>query len=98
MTVEHIFKENGIPFDLRMELGSKEAIKQAVAGGLGLAVLSRSTLYHGDGNELTVIDVEGFPICRACYVVRPKGKQLSLVAETFRTFLRDLVQMLAPRQ
>ena len=81
-----------------MELGSNEAIKQAVAGGLGSAVLSRSTLYPGDGNQLTVLDVEGFPIRRAWYVVRPKEKQLSVVAETFLTFLRDHVQMLGPRQ
>jgi len=98
MTVERIFKENGVPFDVRMELGSNEAIKQAVAGGLGLAVLSRSTLYPADGSELTVLDVEGFPIRRAWYVVRPKGKQLSVVAETFLAFLREHVQMLAPRR
>ena len=98
ITVERIFGENGVPFDVRMELGSNEAIKQAVAGGLGLAVLSRSTLFPGDSSELTVLDVEGFPIRRAWYVVRPKGKQLSVVAKTFLTFLRDHVQMLAPRE
>jgi len=96
MTVERVFRENKVPFDVRMELGSNEAIKQAVAGGLGLAVLSRSTLHPGGSAELTVLDVEGFPIRREWYVVRPKGKQLSVVAETFLHFLRDHVQMLAP--
>jgi DNA-binding transcriptional LysR family regulator len=97
MTVEHVFRENKVPFQVRMELGSNEAIKQAVAGGLGLTVLSRSTLYPVGTNDLAVLDVEGFPIRRAWYVVRPKGKQLSVVAETFLHYLRDHIQMLAPR-
>ena len=98
MTVEQVFKEQKLSFEIRMELGSNEAIKQAVAGGLGLAVLSRSALYPEGSKELAVLDVEGFPIRRTWYVVRPKGKQLSVVAETFLVFLRDHVQMLVPRQ
>jgi DNA-binding transcriptional LysR family regulator len=96
MTMERIFKEQNTPFEIRMELGSNEAIKQAVAGGLGLAVLSRSTLTPDGGNQLAVLDVEGFPLRRFWYVVRPKGKQLSVVADTFLAFLRAHVQMLAP--
>lgn len=97
ITVERVFEEHRVPFQIRMELGSNEAIKQAVAGGLGLAVLSRSTLSPDGGKELAVLDVEGFPIRRAWYVVRLKGKQLSVVADTFLAFLRAHVQMLAPR-
>ena len=97
MTVERVFKENNVSFDVRMELGSNEAIKQAVAGGLGLAVLSRSTLRPEGRGELIVLDVVGFPVRRAWYVVRPKDKQLSVVAEAFLHFLRDHVQMLEPR-
>lgn len=97
MTMERVFREQDTPIDIRMELGSNEAIKQAVAGGLGLAVLSRSSLSPDSGKELAVLDVEGFPIRRFWYLVRPKGKQLSVVAETFLAFLRDHVQMLTPR-
>jgi DNA-binding transcriptional LysR family regulator len=98
MTVERIFREHKVPLQIQMELGSNEAIKQAVAGGLGLTVLSRSTLHPDCSKELTVLDVQGFPIHRHWYVVRPKGKQLSVVAEAFLAFLRDHVQMLAPSQ
>jgi len=97
MTVERVFNEYRVSFQVRMELGSNEAIKQAVAGGLGLAVLSRSTLHPEAGKDLVVLDVEGFPIRRAWYVVRPKGKQLSVVAETFLHFLHEHVQLLSPR-
>jgi LysR family transcriptional regulator, low CO2-responsive transcriptional regulator len=97
MTVERIFNEKQVPLRVRLELGSNEAIKQAVAGGLGLTVLSRSTVQADVGNDLVVLDVEGFPIRRTWYVVRPKGKKLSVVANTFLDFLREHVQMLTPR-
>jgi DNA-binding transcriptional LysR family regulator len=98
MTLERVFKERGVALNVRMELGSNEAIKQAVAGGLGLAVVSLSTLnLDPSARELVVLDVEGFPIQRYWYVVRPKGKQLSVVAGTFLDFLREHSQILRPR-
>ncbi len=94
MIMERVFQEHGTPLRIKMELGSNEAIKQAVAGGLGLAILSRSTLdLDPSRNELAELDVDGFPIVRAWYVVRPKGKQMSVVAATFLEFLRGHVQI-----
>jgi len=99
MTMERVFQERNTNLRIRMELGSNEAIKQAVAGGLGLAVLSRSTLnLDPSQTELAVLDVEGFPIMRSWYVVRPRGKQSSVVAATFLEFLRTHVQIFLPRQ
>lgn len=99
MTMERVFQERGTQLKIKMELGSNEAIKQAVAGGLGLALLSRSTLnLDPSQKELVVLDVEGFPIMRAWYVVRPKGKQISVVAATFLEFLRGHIQLFIPRQ
>ena len=95
MTMERVFQERDIPLRIKMELGSNEAIKQAVAGGLGLALLSRSSLgFETSQKELVELDVEGFPILRAWYLVRPKGKQLSVVAATFLEFLRGHLQLL----
>lgn len=75
---------------VRLELGSNEAIKQAVASGLGLSVLSRHTLLpEGANTELTILDVEGFPISRQWYVVYLSGKQLSVVVNTFLDYLLD---------
>lgn len=71
-----------------MELGSNEAIKQAIAGGLGVSVLSLHTLaLEGTGGLLQPLDVKGFPLQRKWYVVYPNGKHLSAVAETFIEFL-----------
>jgi LysR family transcriptional regulator, low CO2-responsive transcriptional regulator len=81
---------------VRLELGSNEAIKQAVAGGLGLSVLSRHTLLPEAANsELTILDVEGFPISRQWYVVYLSGKQLSVVSTTFLDYLYDAADKLS---
>ena len=44
MAVERLFKAHDLRLNMRMELGSNEAIKQAIVGGLGVSVLSRHTL------------------------------------------------------
>ena len=72
---------------VRMELGSNEAIKHAVVGGLGVSVLSLHTLaLEGADGPVAILDVEHFPIHRQWYIVYPKGKELSLVARTFLEF------------
>ena len=96
ITVEREFQERGLSLRVKLELGSNEAIKQAVAGGLGLAILSRSTTRLDTAQaELVELDVEGFPIRRSWYVVWPRGKQLSVVARTFLVFLREHAELLA---
>jgi DNA-binding transcriptional LysR family regulator len=95
IAVGRMFAERGVPFRVRMELGSNEAIKQAVAGGLGLTVLSHSTLRpESEAHELAVLDVEGFPLRRHWYLVRPRDKQLSVVAATFSEFLHSNAHLL----
>jgi len=79
-----VFAEAGLRPRVRMELGSNEAIKHAIVGGLGLSILSLHTLtLEGSGGPVAVLDVEGFPIKRNWFMVHPKGKELSLVAKAF---------------
>lgn len=88
--IERLFNEFNLPLNIRMEMGSNEAIKQAVAGGLGLSILSSSTLIHEQkANELAILDVQGFPIQRYWYWVQHKDKNLSLIAQTFYDFLLE---------
>jgi DNA-binding transcriptional LysR family regulator len=97
IAVERVFEEKQTPLNVKMELGSNEAIKQAVAGGLGLAIMSRHALHPLAGNDQIVeLKVQGFPIRRSWYVVTPRGKQLSVVAQTFLEFLRAHVELLEP--
>ena len=98
ITIERVFAERGVPLRVKLELGSNEAVKQAVAGGLGLAILSRSTVRLDTGTpELVELNVEGFPILRHGYLVRPRGKQLSVVAQTFLEFLHEHTRLIAQR-
>jgi LysR family transcriptional regulator, low CO2-responsive transcriptional regulator len=88
--VEKLFEEQDISVRVRLELGSNEAIKQAIAYGLGLSVLSRHTFGpESAALGLTILDVQHFPIDRHWYIVYANGKQLSIVADTFRQFLRE---------
>lgn len=81
------FDAEGLSPRVRMELGSNEAIKHAIVGGLGLSVMSLHTiLLEGINGPVAILDVEGFPIMRHWYMVYPKGKELSLVASTFLDF------------
>ncbi len=85
---QSLFESHGIPLKVRLDLGSNEAIKQAIAGGMGLSVLSKHTLaLEGLTNQLAVLDVEHFPIPRTWYVIYPSGKQLSTIAQEFLDYL-----------
>ncbi|WP_310485405.1 LysR substrate-binding domain-containing protein [Chamaesiphon sp. VAR_48_metabat_403] len=86
--VEQFFADNRLEINTVMEMSSNEAIKQGIAGGLGLSVLSLHCLSLAvPGGPLTFLNVEGFPIQQQWYVVYPSGKQLSLAAQTFLDFL-----------
>jgi DNA-binding transcriptional LysR family regulator len=74
---------------IRMELGSNEAIKQAVMGKLGISILSR----HAVGADLRarrlrILDVRGFPIPWNWYIGYRAQRQQSVLAKTFLEFLR----------
>jgi len=88
MAIDHFFKAAKFRPNLRLELGSNEAIKESVAGGLGISVISSHAL-HGHAREhgVCVLNVEGFPIESNWHVVHPKGKKLSPIASVFKSHL-----------
>ncbi|MGB3514774.1 MAG: LysR substrate-binding domain-containing protein [Microcoleaceae cyanobacterium] len=88
--VQKLLAKHKVAVRVRLELGSNEAIKQAIAGGLGISVLSKHTLYCKSSEwELTILDVQGFPIKQQWYVSYLAGKQLSVVAQTFLEYLHE---------
>lgn len=91
MATDQHFRTHRFTPDVRLELGSNEAIKEAVAGGLGLGVISRHAL-QGAARDVEVLDIEGFPISSRWHVVHPKAKQLSPIAAAFRAQLLDQAQ------
>lgn len=89
IAAEEYFEQHGIRPRIRMQLGNNEAVKWAVAGGLGLAVVSEhALLLEPMRNRLAVLDVQGFPIMRSWYLMFPTGKKLSVIAQTFFDYLK----------
>lgn len=94
--IQTLFDKHEVTAKVKLELGSNEAIKQAIAGGLGISVLSRHTLLPEIG-DLVILDVEEFPIKRNWFMVYPNGKQLSIVARTYCDYLLNAARPFAEK-
>lgn len=86
--MERFFAEHGIPFHAGMEMGTNEAIKQAVQAGMGLGILSlHSTELELETGRLAILNVEHFPVVRHWYILHRQSKRLSSAAQAFKQFL-----------
>jgi len=84
LATEAYLREHGLQPVLRATLGSNEAIKHAVATGLGLAVVSEHVLPKRPASEgIAILSVTGFPLKRQWQLVWRKDRKLSLAAQTF---------------
>lgn len=92
MAGDQFFRKLKFRPDIRLELGSNEAVKESVAGGLGLGVVSLHAL-HGLQKEhgVKAIDVEGFPLPSAWHIVHPASKKLSPLALAFKQHLASSI-------
>jgi DNA-binding transcriptional LysR family regulator len=87
--IEQVFAEMGYKPNVRMILGSNEAIRMGVISGLGISVVSMHTVREElRRKELRMLPVKGFPIERHWYLAWSKGKRLSLSATRFMETLR----------
>lgn len=97
-TTMRLFSEHGLSPNVRMELGSNEAIKHAMVGGLGVAILSLHTLtLEGVNGPVGVLDVEGFPIERKWYLAHTKDKELPPIAKEFLEFAKATGPVISER-
>lgn len=88
--VEELFEEAGMLLKIGMVLGHVEAIKQAVAAGLGVSVLSAVAIKREVRcGTLVILDVEHFPIQRRWYIARFVEHPLNAHAAEFIEFLRE---------
>ena len=96
MATDAHFAQAGFEPAKVLELGSNEAIKESVAGRLGVAVVSRHALAaFSPDPQVSVLNVQGFPIPSQWHLVWPRGKQLTPIATVFRQHLLAHVQTLA---
>ena len=89
MAAEEHFDRQGFVPRVAMSLGSNEAIKHAVAAGLGIAVLSEVAIRQSlaPGGHLCSLSVASFPIKRHWYLVWRKDRPLSAAANHFLRYL-----------
>jgi DNA-binding transcriptional LysR family regulator len=82
--VDQHMQHCGIQLKVRLSLASNEAIRELVACGMGLSILSRHALGDDLKREgLTILAVEGFPLKQPWSVVHLRSKVLSLPAQAF---------------
>jgi DNA-binding transcriptional LysR family regulator len=88
--MEEFFAQHAIRPRIGMEMGSNEAIKQAVVAGLGISFISKHSLgLELSTGRLVILKVEGTPVIRRWYLVRHKSKRLTPALGAFWDFVLD---------
>jgi LysR family transcriptional regulator, low CO2-responsive transcriptional regulator len=85
--IEKYLEESGHTVNEKMTIESNEAIKHSVMSDLGISILSVHTLFQERNDNISILDVEGFPRQHKWYIVHLKNKQFSDVARTFIKYL-----------
>jgi DNA-binding transcriptional LysR family regulator len=86
--VEAALAERGVELEFTMSLGSTEAVKNAVAQGLGIAIVSRlSVTLELEVGWLRAVSLRGPPIRRDLHRIRLRGKHPSPAASEFLRLL-----------
>lgn len=91
VSCEDRFAQDGIHIEPYMEMGSTEAIKQAVMAGLGISILPKQAIrLEVRYGHMDVLDVVGFPLTRDWYAAKMSSKVLPPAAEAFLEFLKSV--------
>ncbi|MGH8670037.1 MAG: LysR substrate-binding domain-containing protein [Burkholderiales bacterium] len=89
LIILQLFARHGLAPKIRMELGSDEAVREAILAGLGVSILPRYTPGLAPLlTRLVCLDVAGFPLESHWHFVYPVGKRVSAAARAFMDFAR----------
>ena len=100
MVADSFLAEHHITPNVAMELGSNEAIKQAILAGLGIALLSDNSMGSVTRKgHIQALNIDGLPIERLWYLVHRRDRALSPMATEFlrHSTSEQLLQELAER-
>ncbi|MBC7991275.1 MAG: LysR family transcriptional regulator [Luteimonas sp.] len=86
--VDLVFQQNRVPYTVALEVGGWEVIKQYVAMGLGVSIVTAICLTEADRGRLAARSLAKYFPARSYGVVLRKGKYLSPQARAFV----DLIQ------
>ena len=94
--VDLVFQQNRVPYTVALEVGGWEVIKQYVAMGLGISIVTAICLTDADRQRLAARSLANWFPARSYGIVMRKGKYLSKQARAFVELINP--QALAPRQ
>ena len=86
--VDLIFQQRRVPYHVAIEVGGWEVIKQYVAMGLGISIVTGICVGDADRSRLAVRNMSAYFPQRTYGVVVRKGKYLSAEARTFVDLIR----------
>jgi len=95
--VEAQLRELGVMLHPALELGHIEALRRAVAAGLGVAFLSRLALAEDLATgRVQALRVAGLDLHRPWYLLQRQAARLSPAAATFAAYLHERLGMVWP--
>lgn len=75
--------------NISMELGSTQAVKEALLAGFGISILSRISIRHQLANgSLVAVPIRGLSMKRDFYQIFHRRRPLHPIAKSFREFLK----------
>ena len=86
--VDLVFQQARVPYTVSLEVGGWEVIKQYVAMGLGISIVSSICLDDADAAHLAIRPLDAWFPARSYGVVVRKGKVLSPQARAFIDLIR----------
>ena len=90
--VEGVLKEFDLPPKDALEIGGAEALKQSVAAGLGIAVVSREAAADQIAlGKLHIVPLTGIHMRRPFWMLHLENRPISPAATAFEAFLRKAV-------
>ena len=94
--VDLVFQQNRVPYTVALEVGGWEVIKQYVAMGLGISIVTAICLTEADRARLSARSLAKYFPSRSYGVVVRKGKYLSPQARAFSELIQP--HLLAQRE
>ena len=90
MVMEAYLKKHNIHVKPTMELGTNEAIKQAIMAGIGISLISELSLQHESTlKRIKILDVKDLPIMTHWHILYRNDKKVTPVSQNFISFLQN---------
>ena len=94
--IDLVFQQNRVPYTVALEVGGWEVIKQYVAMGLGISIVTSICLTEADHQRLATRSLARWFPSRSYGIVMRKGKFLSTQARAFVELIKP--EVLASRE